>query len=38
MIVMPREEASATSYYALGVMAYTVISHISGRDFEHKPD
>ena len=38
MIVMPREEASATSYYALGVMAYTVVSHISGRPFEHKPD
>ncbi|WP_338609583.1 ABC transporter substrate-binding protein [Pelagibacterium nitratireducens] len=34
MIVMPREEASASSYYALGVMAYTVISHISGRRFE----
>jgi len=33
MIVMPREEASASSYYALGVMAYTVISHISGRRF-----
>ncbi len=38
MIVMPREEASATSYYALGVMAYTIVSHISGRSFEHKPD
>jgi iron complex transport system substrate-binding protein len=34
MIIMPREEASAASYYALGVMAYTVISHISGRRFE----
>ncbi|WP_421951167.1 ABC transporter substrate-binding protein [Pelagibacterium sp.] len=34
MIIMPREEASASSYYALGVMAYTVISHISGRRFE----
>ncbi|AEQ52354.1 ABC transporter substrate-binding protein [Pelagibacterium halotolerans] len=34
MIVMPREEASASSYYALGVMAYTVISHISGRRFD----
>lgn len=33
MIVMPREEASASSYYALGVMAYTDISHISGRRF-----
>jgi len=38
MIVMPREEASASSYYALGVMAYTVISHISGRDFTPKPE
>lgn len=37
MIVMPREEASATSYYALGVMAYTVLSHISGRDFVPLP-
>ncbi|WP_127072256.1 ABC transporter substrate-binding protein [Pelagibacterium lentulum] len=37
MIVMPREEASATSYYALGVMAYTVLSHISGRDFVPMP-
>jgi len=38
MIIMPREEASASSYYALGVMAYTVISHISGRHFEPMPD
>lgn len=38
MIVMPREEASAASYYALGVMAYTVISHISGRRFEPLPE
>ena len=37
MIVMPREEASASSYYALGVMAYTVISQISGRRFEPMP-
>ncbi len=36
MIVMPREEASASSYYGLGVLAYTVISHISGRDFVPK--
>lgn len=34
MVVMPREEASTASYYALGIMAYTVISHISGREFE----
>ncbi len=33
MIIMPREEASAASYYGLGVLAYTVLSHISGRDF-----
>lgn len=38
MIVMPREEASANSYYALGVMAYTVVSHISGRNFTPKPE
>lgn len=34
MAIMPREEASTTSYYALGIMAYTVISHISGREFQ----
>ncbi|KKB11939.1 preprotein translocase subunit YidC [Devosia geojensis] len=38
MIVMPREEASASSYYGLGVLSYTVLSHISGRQFEHKPE
>ena len=38
MIVMPREEASATSYYALRVMADTIVSHISGCSFEMKPD
>ncbi len=37
MIVMPREEASAASYYGLGVLAYTVLSHISGRDFTPMP-
>lgn len=37
MIVIPREEASAASYYGLGVLAYTVLSHISGRDFEPLP-
>ncbi len=37
MIVMPREEASAASYYGLGVLAYTVLSHISGRDFVPMP-
>lgn len=34
MAIIPREEASSASYYALGIMAYTVISHISGREFE----
>lgn len=34
MAIMPREEASTTSYYALGIMAYTVISHIGGREFQ----
>lgn len=33
MIIIPREEASAASYYGLGVLAYTVLSHISGRNF-----
>ncbi|GLQ56785.1 hypothetical protein [Devosia nitrariae] len=38
MIVMPREQASASSYYGLGVLSYTVISHISGRRFESKAE
>lgn len=38
MIIMPREEASAASYYALGALTYAVITHISGRRFEPKPD
>ncbi len=38
MIVVPREEASASSYYGLGVLSYMVISHISGRDFVAKAD
>lgn len=37
MIVIPREEASAASYYGLGVLSYMVISHISGRHFEPMP-
>jgi iron complex transport system substrate-binding protein len=37
MIVIPREEASAASYYGLGVLSYMIISHISGRDFEPMP-
>ena len=38
MIVIPREEASASSYYGLGVLSYMVISHISGREFVAKAD
>lgn len=37
MIVVPREEASATSYYALGALSYMLISQISGRPFEPMP-
>jgi iron complex transport system substrate-binding protein len=33
LIVIPREEASAASYYALGAISYMLISNISGRDF-----
>lgn len=32
-IIVPREEASASSYYGLGVLSYMIISQISGRDF-----
>ncbi|WP_338720670.1 ABC transporter substrate-binding protein [Devosia sp. XK-2] len=38
MIVIPREEASASAYYGLGVLSYMIISHISGRDFVAKAD
>jgi iron complex transport system substrate-binding protein len=38
MIVIPREEASAASYYGLGALTYMVISQISGRSFERQPD
>ncbi|AVF04434.1 preprotein translocase YidC [Devosia sp. I507] len=38
MIIVPREEASASSYYGLGVLSYMVISHISGRDFVARAD
>lgn len=34
MVVIPRDQASSWSYYALGQMAYAIISQISGRDFE----
>lgn len=37
MIVIPREEASASSYYGLGVLSYMIISHISGRNFVPMP-
>lgn len=36
-IVIPREEASAASYYALGAISYMLISNISGRDFVPMP-
>lgn len=38
MVIMPREEASTASYYAKGIMAYTIISHISGREFSVRGD
>lgn len=37
MIVIPREEASASSYYGLGALTYMVISQISGRSFVPMP-
>lgn len=37
LITIPREEASAASYYGLGVLSYMVISHISGRAFVPMP-
>jgi len=37
MVNIPREEASAASYYGLGVLSYMIISQISGRPFEHRP-
>ena len=36
-IVIPREEASAASYYALGAISYMLISNISGRTFVPMP-
>lgn len=36
-IVIPREEASASSYYGLGALSYMVISQISGRSFVPMP-
>ena len=38
MIVIPREEASASSYYGLGALSYMLISQISGRDFVPMPE
>ena len=38
LIIVPREEASASSYYGLGAVSYMIISQISGRSFEPKPD
>lgn len=37
-IVIPREEASSASFYALGTLTYMIISHISGRDFVPMPE
>jgi len=36
-IVVPRDEAVATSYYTLGLMAMTVLSHLSGVRIETGP-
>lgn len=36
-VVIPREEASSASYYALGALSYMLISQISGRDFVPRP-
>ncbi|SMQ85404.1 iron complex transport system substrate-binding protein [Devosia lucknowensis] len=37
LIIIPREEASAASFYGLGVLTYMLISQISGRDFVPLP-
>ncbi|MBJ3785025.1 ABC transporter substrate-binding protein [Devosia sediminis] len=37
LLVIPREEASSASFYALGALTYMIISHISGRDFVPMP-
>lgn len=33
LIIIPREEASSNSFYALGAISYMIIATISGRDF-----
>lgn len=38
LIILPREEASAASYYGLGALTYMIISQISGRNFEQQAD
>jgi iron complex transport system substrate-binding protein len=38
LVIVPREEASASSYYGLGALSYMIISQISGRRFAPKPD
>lgn len=38
LIILPREEASASSYYGLGALSYMIISQISGRHFVLKSD
>jgi iron complex transport system substrate-binding protein len=32
-IIIPREEASANSFYGLGQMAITVLTHVSGQRY-----
>jgi len=36
MLVMPREEASSNSFTALGIVAYNVLTHISGKPYLNK--
>lgn len=36
MLVMPREEASSSSFTALGIIAYNVLTHISGKPYLKK--
>lgn len=38
LLIIPREEASSASFYALGALTYMIISHISGRDFVPMPE
>ncbi len=36
VLVMPREEASSNSFNALGIIAYNVLTHISGKPYTNK--